>query len=228
MLSVAEALARAPLFQGLPQKTLDDLASAVQHRHFNDGDTVFEAGDEGVCVYVVAAGEVRIQLERPTDGQVMVLALRGPGEAFGELALVDGGKRSATAVAIDDDTDLLYVGRKDFMRLLREQPEAVDGVLKVLGTMLRESNERMKTRVLKDVHAQMAQALLELAKHHGVETDQGTLIDHDVTAGELAAYTDLHKATVEQLMASYQFEDIIRVDKRRVTIVRRDVLDSWL
>jgi CRP/FNR family cyclic AMP-dependent transcriptional regulator len=216
MLSVEEALAQAPLFQGLPEDTLRQLALAVQHRHYDAGDVVFKAGDEGTSLFVVAAGEVRIQLERDSDGRLVVLALRVPGENFGELSLVDEGKRSATAVATEDGTDLLYLGRSAFLDLLHREPEAFTAILKVLGQMLRDANLWLYRLSTKDANARMAAALMELAELHGVETDEGVLIDRPVPAGELGGRTGL------------QLEDIIRVADGRITVVRPDILRAWM
>jgi CRP-like cAMP-binding protein len=185
---------------------------------------LFRQGDPGTSLYVVTSGEVRIGLEALPEEDI-IPALVGPGETLGELALLDGLPRSATAT-MSMDTELLMLSREDFLTLIDSGPKVVRAVLKALAAMIRRSDERL-AEVLMSVHTRMARRLLELAELHGVPHPFGILIDREVTDTELAGLTGLHRIHVERLMADYQYEDIIRMEAGRIIIHRRDKLEAW-
>ena len=136
MAGSVESLAKVPLFQDLNKGTLKRLEKVVRERRFKAGETIVSQGDEGVGFFLIDAGKVEVS----RDGQS--LATLGPGEFFGEQALLDNYRRSATVKATED-TDTLAVMRSDFLAELRSNPDLAIDMLAVMSRRLREVEERL-------------------------------------------------------------------------------------
>src|SRR5688572_4537009 len=111
-----QALARVPIFAGLDEEHLRLLTATARRRTLKADEALFYEGDPGQTLYLVLSGEVKIQRFTPS-GKVVVIALRGPGEHVGEMALLDGEPRSADAVT-SAPTELLMLDRAEFIRCL--------------------------------------------------------------------------------------------------------------
>jgi serine phosphatase RsbU (regulator of sigma subunit) len=141
-----ERLRGVPLFAGLEPTHLRKLASRMRTQEFEGGQTIFRRGDPGDCLFVICQGLVRIELPSE-DGPPLALAIRKDGEFFGEMALLDGQARSASAVAIEPtQTLVLYLG--DFHEFLRISPQAAIQILALLSERLRQSTERLQELVI--------------------------------------------------------------------------------
>ncbi len=136
MSAIADALARVPLFERLNGKQLDRIAKFARERHLAPGDVVFREGEEGVGFYLITKGKV----EASRGGTK--LAELGPGDFFGEMALIDGHRRSATVKAVDK-TDCLTLMRSDFLAELRNNSDLALEMLEVMSQRVRELDERL-------------------------------------------------------------------------------------
>jgi len=117
-----EALRTCGLFGHADEATLDTLAAALRIRRFRKGETVFHQGDPGDALFIVASGSVKVVLPSDEGAEPAIVAVLGPGEFFGELALLDGAPHSATIVAIEG-TETLVLHRDAFLALIDDQPE---------------------------------------------------------------------------------------------------------
>lgn len=153
----ASLLTDLPLFASLRPKERALLAEAVDHRVLAGGETLFKAGDPGQSMFIVVSGEVEISV---TDlaGQKIVLSTCGRGDAFGELAMLDEGPRSATATALDP-CELLEVDRGDLLLLVKKKPEAALHLLGAMGAMTRKADLLLQARVVRNPNAEMAERL---------------------------------------------------------------------
>jgi CRP/FNR family transcriptional regulator len=226
MLSRTDAFAAAPIFADLPRDRLEEVAAGARVHHLEAGDTLFRAGEPGTSVYVIQEGEVEVQIIGPRRRQ-LILAIAGPGASVGELSLLDEGPRSATVVATRE-TEALSIPREDLIRLLREDPEYMAAVLRLLASMIRSTNDRLAELAILDPPSRVAKVLLELADRDGVPVHRGTLIDRDVTHSEIAALTALYMAEVERVLRDLQLNDTIEKEGHRITILRRDALERTL
>lgn len=153
----ASLLTDLPLFASLRPKERALLAEAVDHRVLAGGETLFKAGDPGQSMFIVVSGEIEISV---TDhaGQKIVLSTCGRGDAFGELAMLDEGPRSATATALDP-CELLEVDRGDLLLLVKKKPEAALHLLGAMGAMTRKADLLLQARVVRNPNAEMAERL---------------------------------------------------------------------
>lgn len=106
---------------------------------YNKSDVIFEQNSSGHEMYIVCSGRVKLYCE-PSKGRRTVLAVLKPGEHFGEMALIDDSPRSATAVAIQDNTQLVVLDKAKFLYLVSQQPEFAFAVMETLSQRIREAN----------------------------------------------------------------------------------------
>jgi CRP/FNR family cyclic AMP-dependent transcriptional regulator len=156
-------LRKHPFFEGLDERVIERLVPYAVTRKVKKGTVVFRKGDAGTNLYAVCAGLVRIST--PSDkGKDAIFNLILPGEIFGEITFLDGGKRTADAVA-SEDSELMIVERRDFMPLLAEHPQLAIRLLEILCGRLRKTSRQVEDIVFFDVQVRLAKALLHLYQH---------------------------------------------------------------
>src|SRR5947209_7403591 len=158
----AGMLAKNELFEQLTEEDRAQLALVVDRRELQAGKTLFQAGEPGESLFVVSTGEVELFI-KDTAGQKIVLTVAREGEIFGELALLDRGARTATAIALVD-TELLELDRDDLLLLFQKTPEAAVRLLAAVGHMTRRADELLQTRVSRNVNVEVEENLSTLQK----------------------------------------------------------------
>ncbi|MEO8082276.1 MAG: Crp/Fnr family transcriptional regulator [Ardenticatenales bacterium] len=218
----AAALRRSFLSSGLSEAQIAWLAGRTQHRTLSAGEVVFQHGDPGNALYIVEDGEVRITVESQT-GQPLTLDTVYADEPFGELALIDGEPRSATATAVAD-TKLLRLHRDDFMELIHGERSALDAVLHTLAEMVRRMNDKLSDT--RSPAGKVAKVLLQYDHRHGVPAEGGgRLIKAALSYEDIASIAVLESPSVAQrIMETYQLEHVIERGIEYWTILRIDVL----
>jgi CRP/FNR family transcriptional regulator, cyclic AMP receptor protein len=219
-----DALRRTTLFASLADDDLRELVLRVRHLRYGREHVVFHEGDPAGGLYIVAKGEVRITLPA-LAGEDVVPILVGPGDAFGELGILDDQPRSATATTTMD-SELLLLSREDFRTVLRARPSVMFDVLRALASMVRHADERLREDLL-SVNTRLARRLLELADRHGEQRSDGVVIRRLTTDTELAGLTGLHRMEVDRLLEHYQYNDIVRWDQGYLVLRRPEVLATW-
>src|ERR671933_2593868 len=151
---IVRLLAQVPIFEALGPDDLRRVADVAVPRHFAAGQVIFREGDASDTCYVVRTGHARAVREN-TDGRTIALAHFGPGDIFGELAMFDDERRSATVEALDD-VEVLALSGTDMRRLLREHPDIAVKLVIALGRRLREANERLSRQSFQTVQSRAA------------------------------------------------------------------------
>jgi CRP-like cAMP-binding protein len=154
----AAALARSPVFAELSEQARLRLAARGAFVSLGAGERLCAAGDAADAAYVVTAGELEIVLARPDGGDVW-LARAGVGDVVGDIALLDGGVRSADMTAVTN-LRLLRLGREAVLEALAAEPAAALALLAHLARLLRETNRRVEAAAALDLDARLAQVLL--------------------------------------------------------------------
>lgn len=217
-----EFLGLAPLFAGLEPRHLQAIADLTLERSVPKGAVVFFEGDPGDALYMVRTGMIKVY-RVAEDGRETTLAFLAPGEAFGELAILDDGPRSAIAEAMEPS--LLYaLGRQDFLKLLREFPDMSIRILRILSLRLRRTNELVSDLVFRDVRSRVAHALLRLSESHGSPSPIGRRIEMKLTHQELANHVGTARETVSRILAHFQDEGLITLDGRTLILADEDGL----
>jgi CRP/FNR family cyclic AMP-dependent transcriptional regulator len=214
---VDDGLSKAPLFAALDEEASASLRSSMNEVGLIRGQTLFEEGDPGDCLYVVTGGKIKLGVTSP-DGRETLLAILGPGEMFGELSLFDPGPRTAAATAVTDAT-LVALGHDDLQPWLTGRPEVASQLLGALARRLRRTNEAMADLVFSDVPGRVAKQLLDLARRFGVQTDDGLRVTHDLTQEELAQLVGASRETVNKALADFASRGFLRLEARAVVIL---------
>jgi CRP/FNR family cyclic AMP-dependent transcriptional regulator len=204
------------LFAGLDAKLLRRLTDGAVRRTFPRGQALFYEGDSGESLHVVIEGLVKLSVASP-DGREMLLATVRPGEAFGELSLVDGGPRSTSAVAVEATT-VLVLRRSDLLEALRHEPALVDGVLRSMGALVRRLTEQTTDLVFLDVNERVAKLLVSLAERDGVSREGTVVVDLALSQGELAEMVGVSRQSLNQALHKLAERGWITLDGRHVTV----------
>jgi CRP/FNR family cyclic AMP-dependent transcriptional regulator len=157
-----EQLAGVKLFELLSDEDRAALAAVVDSIRLDAGQTLFEAGHPGESLFVVRSGEVELFISDNT-GQKIVLMNAIEGDLFGELALLDRGARTATAVALAD-AELLELDREDLLLLFQRHPDSAVSMLAAVTGMMRKADELLRSRVSRNVNIEVEELLTPLQK----------------------------------------------------------------
>lgn len=223
----AALLARVPVFATLEAPHLGEVAAVAVPRSFEKGTVVFREGDESDTCYVVRSGHARAIRDHP-DGRSITLATFGPGNFFGELAMFDDERRSATVEAVDDIETVAILG-SDMRRLLREHPEISAQLVIALGRRLREANERLARQSFQTVQSRVAGTLAELAGQARAEAGGG---GRDVvvttTQAAIAQLAGSSRESASRFLAVLERAGIITQGRGRITVHDVDALGNYV
>ncbi len=152
-----QLLADIQLFELHDEEDRKALAQLVDHIHLKQGVELFETGDHGDELYIVRTGKVEIFI-RNVAGEKIVLTVAEQGDLFGELAMLDSGPRSATAVALED-AELLALNRDNLLLFFQRKPDAALDMIAAMGAMIRKADDILRTRVSRNVNEEVAEQL---------------------------------------------------------------------
>ncbi|HEV2889070.1 MAG TPA: Crp/Fnr family transcriptional regulator [Frankiaceae bacterium] len=214
-----DVLRSAPLFAGLPDAAWDALSPRLSTRVVPRGTALFREGDPGEELHVVVDGKVKIT-RTSSDGRENAIAILGPGDLLGELAIFDSQQtRGATATAVNDTT-LASLARDDFLSWLADHPQVSLELLRGLAVRLRQTNEALADLVFTDVPGRIAKTLLGLGERFGSPSgDGGVRVAHDLTQEELAQLVGASRETVNKALSDFAARGWIRLDGRAVVLL---------
>jgi CRP/FNR family cyclic AMP-dependent transcriptional regulator len=178
-------LGRVPVFSSLDPEELSRVAEVAVPRSYAPGEVVFRERDQSNTCYVVRAGRARAVREH-TDGRLITLAHFGPGDIFGELAMFDNERRSATVEALEP-TEVTAILAGDMRRLMREHPDIAVKLLSALARRLRETNERLTRQSFQTVQSRVASVLAEMVRSETAERAEGGAARREEAGGAARA-----------------------------------------
>jgi len=222
--SRVEVLKKVPLFADLSERELGFLTERAAPHRLKKGEWIFSEGEPCEGLYVVETGAVKI-FKTSVGGREQVLTIEGPGQSIAELPVFDGGNFPASAMAVDD-TDLLFVGKKDFQALCLQHPEVALKVLKVVGARLRRLVGIIEELSFTTVRHRLAALLLRLAKRKGVRTPRGLEVTITASNQELASHIGTVRELVSRNLSRLQAEGIIKVDGKTVILLNLPALEA--
>src|SRR5689334_23327287 len=180
----AVLLRRVPVFDELADDDLQRVAAVSVPRHFPAGEAVFHEGDDSNTCYIVQRGHARA-LREHQDGRQITLATFGPGDIFGELAMFDDERRSATVEAIDPVEALAILG-PDMRRLMLRRPQLAVALAGSLARRLRATNERLASQSFQTVQSRVASAIGQLVEQAVGEGAAAERVQITATQADLA------------------------------------------
>jgi CRP/FNR family transcriptional regulator len=212
----ADLLGRVKIFSGLTPDELSDLASVCVPRRWSSGEVIFREGDNGDTCYVVEHGSVRVTRNH-SDGRTITLAELRPGDLFGELAMFDSERRSATVEAVDDTTGIALLAG-DLRRLLLRHPEIAIKLLSAFADRLKEANERISRQSFQTVASRVAGVLLSHSEALMAEGAGAQDILIRSTRAEMAQLAGSSRESVSRFLATLERAGLVTCGRGKVVI----------
>ena len=212
-----DVLRRAPLFASLDDEAFAALTEEITEVNLSRGATLFYEGDPGDQLYFIVSGKMKLG-RTASDGRENLVAVMGPGEIFGEMALFDPSPRSTSATAVSE-TRLDGLKHENLRKDIQRSPEVSAQLLQALARRLRRTNENLADLVFSDVPGRVAKALLDLADRFGRPATDGILVAHELTQEELAQLVGASRETVNKALAEFVQRGWIRLEARAVVIL---------
>lgn len=209
-------LKKTPLFANLTEAELRALAARTSRKRFQHGEQLFAEGDPCTGLFLVAAGKIRI-FKLSASGREQVLAVEGPGSSFAELPVFDGGNYPAAAAAIED-TEVLFISRKDFQSFCREHPDVALKVIAVVGARLRRLVGIIEELSFTTVRQRLIALILRLAQGSGTPSKAGIRVELTKSHQDLAAELGTVRELVSRNLSRLQAEGYLEVEGRKIVV----------
>jgi CRP/FNR family transcriptional regulator len=219
-------LRQVPAFSTLSEDELARVAEVTVPRRYQGGVAVFYEGDESDTCYIVRTGHVRAIREH-SNGRTITLATLGPGEIFGELAIFDEERRSATIECLEE-TDLVAILSHDMRRMLREHPDIAVKLLAALSRRLRETNERLSRQSFQTVQSRVASVLAELVAAARSEGAGETDVLITATQADVAQLAGSSRESASRFLAVLERAEIITQGRGRLTVHDPGALERYV
>src|SRR4051812_24617577 len=204
------------LFGALSASDRDSLLAYSRIETYRNNDVIFRKGDPGRGMMGVLGGEVRIVVPS-VDGREIVVNVIRKGEIVGEIALLDGKDRSATAVAVGDCT-LLAIDRRDFLPFVESRSGLALRLIAILCQRLRRTTQQVEDVLFLDAPARVAKQLLELAAAGATPTPAGLRIEARLSQRELGQRIGLSRESVNKQLGEWQQLGVLTIENRLITL----------
>jgi CRP-like cAMP-binding protein len=222
---VLASLAAIPFFGGLDPDALERLAASMRSRRFRRGEVIFHIGDPGDALFVIVSGEVKISLPSETGDEAILATLR-PGDVFGELALLDGAPRSASASALMP-TETVILPRDRFRELIATETGVRDALLASIAGELRRLTTHVEELHFLDITGRLAARLVRLAQESGTPLADGSLrLRTNLTQADLAAMVGCTRQSVNKLLGQFTDDGLIRLERDGIVVTDLEGLSA--
>ena len=206
---LAVLLGTNSLFRGLGTETLTSIAALCHLRQIQPNQVLFVKGDPGDALYGVRRGQIRIETGTAT-GQRLTIEMFGPGDAFGEIALLDGRPRTADAIAAES-CELFVLPRNEFIQYLERDSRLAVRIIELLCGRLRQTNENMEATIFLPLRARLARRLSALAEDFGAELH--------ITQEELGALLGVARESVNRQLQEWRRSGIVQLRRGQIFVV---------
>ena len=214
-----EFLKSVPIFSELKDETLSQLSKTGSVQSFSKDSIILSEKEAGSALFIIISGKVKIsRISTEDNDKEVILAILNPSDFFGEMSLLDGLERSATATAMDN-SKIFIIQRHDFLQLLHDHPEVSIALLQELTQRLRAAGMKIKALSLKDAEGKVATVLLQLADDigkikHGVVEIEKLPFQH-----ELANMAGTSRETISRTLHAFAKKGLIELEGSKLRIV---------
>ena len=222
-----DALKRVWLFSELADAEIDRVRALARPQRYPARHTIVSQGDESADLFLIIDGRLRVS-SCNANGDEVVLAIMGPGEVFGEMALLDGAPRSATVSTLDA-CQLLVIEAGAFHALLRQMPTLAQSLMKVMARRIRTLSDRTQDVALLDVESHLAKVVLALASRFGDNSRSGqTAITLKLSQQELASMVGATRELVNRRLRAWVERGIVELVSGSLVIKQRQALEAMV
>lgn len=211
-------LRRHPIFRELKPEVCDRLSAYAKIKDVPHGATIFTKGDAGTCLFAVCSGTVQVTVGSAAGKSAVFNHLRD-GEIFGEIALLDGQPRTADAVAFTD-CKLMIIERRDFIPLLRSDPDLTIRLMEILCSRLRRTSEQVEDLMFLDLKTRLAKTLLRLSD--AATGNEGIAISQS----DLSQIVGMSREMINKQLQVWVKAGSIRLQRRHIIVLLRDALEQ--
>ena len=208
-----ELLKSVPLFSALPQELLSMLGKCIMLQRYRRSAQILKAGQLTDALYVMLSGRAKVFESRP-DGREVILAMMGPGDFFGEMALLDDLPCSASVQTLEP-CELVRITKADFTRCLADSFELTMRIILALVARLRHADRQIESLALMDVYGRVSRVLLELAE----PMDGEYAIAKVPSQLDIARMVGASREMVSRVMKELEVSGHIQVDRRRIVLL---------
>jgi CRP-like cAMP-binding protein len=215
-----EVLRKHPIFCDLDPDALDQLCRYAKLTSLKRGATLFSKGDPGNCLYAVISGTMKISITS-TDGRNAILNLIGPGEIFGEVAVLDGQARIANGTA-NTDCELCIIDRREFLPFVRSQPALAMKFIELLCGRLRWTSDQLEQVILQNLPGRLAGALLRLTEKHKLSSGRTIA----VTQQEISEMIGMTRESINKQLRLWAELNWVRLEHGAIVILNSAPLEA--
>ena len=219
--SKLSVLRKHPYFADLEPEAFDQLCRYAKHSTLKRGATLFSKGDPGISLYAVISGSVKISISSP-DGRNAILNIIGPGEIFGEIALLDGGARSTDAIA-NTNCELFTIDKREFIPFVRNQPTLAMKFIELLCTRLRRTSDQVEQVILQNLPGRLASALLRLTEKQKLEPQGRTVA---ITQQEISEMVGMTRESINKQLRAWAARDWVRLEHGAIVVLKAELLQT--
>jgi CRP/FNR family transcriptional regulator len=223
---IAELLSRVPLFAGLSERDVEELAQVAVPRSWLAGEAIFREGDPGDTCYVIRSGGVRVT-RRHSDGRQITLAELREGDIFGELAMFGGETRSATVEALEPTAGVAILAG-DLRRTLLAHPSIAVAMLEGLADRIRAANERLARQTFQTVEGRVASALLAQVEVLGAGDAPGGDVLIKATQSEIAQLSGSSRESASRFLAKLERAGVITTGRGKILVHEPAALNNYI
>jgi CRP/FNR family cyclic AMP-dependent transcriptional regulator len=212
--SKLSVLRKQPIFCDLDPEALDQLCRYAKHTTLKRGTTIVSKGDPGNSLIVVISGTIKISVSSP-DGRSAILNLIGPGEIFGEVAVLDGLARTADATA-NSNCEIYVIDRRDFIPFVRSQPALAMKFIELLCTRLRWTSDQVEEVILQNLPGRLASALLRLTEKHKLAPAGRTIA---ITQQEISEMVGMTRESINKQLRAWAARNWVRLEHGAIVVL---------
>jgi CRP-like cAMP-binding protein len=211
-----EVLRTVPIFSELSDEDITSLARLALRKRYPKDTVVFFENEEGDFFFTITEGRIKVTI-LGDDGREVILSVLGPGDFFGEMALLDNEPRSATAIAVEE-SELLSLHRNDFQSVLNDNKSITSALIRVLSARLRRANHQISTLALLDVYGRVARVIVDMAREEGKRLRDGRIAFRRATHQEIANRIGTTRETVTRMLKDLERQGLIHVEGKEIVV----------
>ncbi len=219
-------LKKVPIFSGISNRDINIIAKSMVEKKYPKGAHLFFENEEGNTLYVIIHGLVKIYTA-DKSGRIKTLTYLKDGDFFGEMAMLDQEKRSASAIVVED-AEVLALNRSDVQKEILDNPLIALKLLKTLSARLRYCDKQIEDLTFRNLPGRVASTLLDLAAKYGVKTSSGIRLDLKLTHQELADIIGTAREVVTSILGDFREGGCVEDIDKHLIIKNEKELRSWI
>ncbi len=212
-------LRKHPMFSDLEPAALDQLCRYAKHSTLKRGATIVSRGDPGNSLIAVVSGTAKVSVSS-ADGRSAILNLIGPGEIFGEVAVLDGLARTADVTA-NTNCEIFIIDRRDFLPFVRSQPALAMKLIELLCTRLRRTSDQVEEVILQNLPGRLASALLRLTEKHKLAPGGRTIA---ITQQEISEMVGMTRESINKQLRAWAARNWVRLEHGAIVVLDAEPL----